>query len=235
MYLLLRPQLGRLQAYSTSSYKFKWEFKCILLKRIRSRNCAFSCVRLVLLLFSNWNHICFPGPAESPKMTMLHLLDFTLHHLPSMRCWHSVIHCVLSVWCMTAKRTFSFIRELTSVYEMALMYLNWHGGSRATFDKGHERFKIGRSVGLTTFNRQGELIKLSVQQQKKTIVCVCKNVCFLHSNTKRAICQTNRFKHSDDKTHKRVFLIKVKLGHRTNLVFFFFFNTFQVMLVQNCY
>lgn len=63
---------------------------------------------------------------------------------------------------MTAIQTFSFIHEIMSVYEMALMDLNWHGGSRPTFDKGHEKFKIGPSVKLMTLNRQGALIKFLV-------------------------------------------------------------------------
>lgn len=55
---------------------------------------------------------------------------------------------------MTAKQTFPFIHAVMRVYEMALMYLNWHGGSWSTFEKVHERFKIGRSVRLMTLNRQ---------------------------------------------------------------------------------
>lgn len=70
---------------------------------------------------------------------------------------------------MSAIRTFSFIREVMSVYEMLLMYLNWRGGSRPAFDKGHKRFKIGRSVKLMTLNRQDACVsyKTAIQNISK--------------------------------------------------------------------
>lgn len=57
-----------------------------------------------------------------------------------------------------------------SVYEMALMYLNWHGGSRATFvrhAKVTESLRSDRSVRLTASKSQEALVQFLVINNTK--------------------------------------------------------------------
>lgn len=55
-----------------------------------------------------------------------------------------------------------------SVYEMALMYLNWHGGSWTTFvwhAKVTESLRSGQSVRLTASKSQEALVQFLVEVQ----------------------------------------------------------------------
>lgn len=69
-----------------------------------------------------------------------------------------------------------------SVYEMALMYLNWHGGARKTFvrhAKVMENLRADRSVRLTASKSQEALVQFLVEVQvinntkKITSQCEC--------------------------------------------------------------
>lgn len=55
-----------------------------------------------------------------------------------------------------------------SVYEMALMYLNWHGGTRITFvrcAKVMESLRSDRSVRLMASKSQEALVQFLVEVQ----------------------------------------------------------------------